>query len=313
MKKIIKGVGIFLIGIILFISISYINHRVQLFEEEDTFIPNGKLVEVNGHSLHIHSKGEGDTPLVFMSGGGTSSPVLDFKMLYSQLSDDYRIVVVEKAGYGFSDDVDVDRELATILSETRTALSKADIQGPYILLPHSMSGIEALYWAQEHPNEVRGIIGLDMATPEIYEDYEMNMPLIRLSAFAANVGITRWVPGLAESDAMKYGELTEEDKDLYRTIFYRRTMTTPMLNEIREIKQNAQIVENSGVPEVSTLLFSSNGEGTGWSEEDWINHQENYANKIDGKLIQLDASHYIHNIEYEIIADEIKIFIQSLN
>lgn len=32
---------------------------------------------------------------------GTCSPILDFKSLYSLLSDEYKIAVVEKFGYGF--------------------------------------------------------------------------------------------------------------------------------------------------------------------------------------------------------------------
>ena len=30
-----------------------------------------------------------------------------------------------------------------------------------------MSGIEALYWGQNYPDEVIGIIGLDMTTPDL--------------------------------------------------------------------------------------------------------------------------------------------------
>ncbi len=37
--------------------------------------------------------------LLFLSGSGTAAPVLDFKSLYSLLSSDYRIVVIEKFGY----------------------------------------------------------------------------------------------------------------------------------------------------------------------------------------------------------------------
>lgn len=69
----------------------------------------------------------------FLSGSGTCSPILDFKSLYSLLSDDYRIVVVEKFGYGYSDVVDEDRNIQTILSETRLALNKAGIEGIYVL------------------------------------------------------------------------------------------------------------------------------------------------------------------------------------
>lgn len=118
-------------------------------------------------------EGSGPKTLVFLSGGGTCSPILDFKSLYSLLSDEYRIVVVEKFGYGYSDVVDEERTIQTILSETRSALEKAGIEGPYVLCPHSMSGIEALYWAQEYPDEIEAIIGLDMAVPEYYENMKM--------------------------------------------------------------------------------------------------------------------------------------------
>ena len=42
------------------------------------------------------------------------------------------------------------------------ALDKAGIQDPYVLCPHSLSGLEALYWAQKYPDEVEAIVGLDI-------------------------------------------------------------------------------------------------------------------------------------------------------
>ena len=228
-------------------------------------------------------------------------------------SDEYRIVVVEKAGYGFSDVVDVNRDIDTILSETREALLKAEINGPYILMPHSMSGIEALYWVQIYPDEIMAIVGLDMVVPESYENYNTNIFMIKLSSFVANIGITRWLPGIAESDAIKYGTLTDAEKELYKVIFYRRTATKTMLNEVEEIKTNARKVKEGGLPKIPMLMFSSNGEGTGWNEGEWRTLQENYIETIEhGELINLDSSHYVHDIEYEKIADETKTFIRKL-
>ena len=318
MKRILKPIGV-IIGIvvaiiIVSIIISYINHKIHLSKEDKLFVPNGQMVEVNGHYMHVYMEGEGDITLVFMSGGGTCSPVLDFKSLYSLLSDKYKIVVVEKAGYGFSDIFDVDRNIDTILHETREVLSKAEINGPYILYPHSMSGIEALHWAQRYPDEVMAIIGLDMAVPEAYEDYNINIPMIKLSAFAANIGVTRWIPSLSESDAIKYGTLTKEEKELYKVIFYRRTATETMLTEVQEIKTNASKVKEDGVPNIPILMFSSNGKGTGWNEDIWRTLQKNYIqNAEDGEIINLDCSHYVHDIEYKKIANETEIFIRSLN
>ena len=168
--------------------------------------------------------------LLFMSRGGTCLPTLDFKTLYSLFENDYQVAVVEKAGYGFSDISDIDRSIDTILFETREALNKAGIHDQYILFPHSMSGIEALYWANKYPDEV---------------------------------------------------------KELYRVIFYRRTETTSMLNEVKCIKENAKKLESIDTTNVPMLFFASNGEETGYSKDEWrkfiidyINNKQNGEYKI---------------------------------
>ena len=79
--------------------------------------PLGQLVEVDCHNMSVYTEGEGDNTIVFMSGWGTTSPIPDFKALYSRLSDDYKIVVIEKFGYGFSDIVDGERDFDTILRQ----------------------------------------------------------------------------------------------------------------------------------------------------------------------------------------------------
>jgi pimeloyl-ACP methyl ester carboxylesterase len=164
LKRCIKVIVIIIVILMLFLTISFIRHKICLSNEKDLLTPLGELVEVDGHDMSIYIEGEGDHTLVFLSGSGTCSPILDFKSLYSLLSDDYRIVVVEKFGYGFSDIVDSDRDIDTVLGQTRTALDKAGINGPYVLCPHSMSGIEALYWAQQYPEEVEACNLLEYLT-----------------------------------------------------------------------------------------------------------------------------------------------------
>lgn len=312
MKKGVKVLLIILSIIIILILSIFINHKIQLKKESELRAPIGQLVEVDGHKMSVYIEGEGDRTIVFLSGGGTCSPILDFKSLYSLLSDEYKVVVVEKFGYGFSDIVDKERSVASVLEDTRAALVAAGVEGPYILCPHSMSGIEALYWAQQYPEEVSAIIGLDMAVPAAYEDYQINSLALKLSQFAARIGIIRLLPGVAESEAMKYGTLTEEEKEIYKAVFFSRTATTTMMNEVGSIKENAKLVEAAGVPQVPMLLFVSNGSGTGWEEEAWRNYQKDYIKEVpNGRLVELNCSHYVHDHEYELIAEEISDFIAS--
>src|SRR5699024_12131853 len=115
------------------------------------------------------------------------------------------------------------RDIDTMLSETREALKQAGISDPYILFPHSMSGIEALYWAEKYPDEVKAIVGLDMATPEAYEELNTPMPLIYIGNLAAKTGIFRWIPHADESEAVHYDNLTAQEKDTAHALIHQRT------------------------------------------------------------------------------------------
>lgn len=321
MKKFFKIIGIIFIAIILFILlvmlISFVNHKIKLKKEDKLFNTNGKIVEVNNHNINVYISGNSnsDITLVFMSGAGTCSPTLDFKTLYSLFENDYQIAVVEKAGYGFSDISDIDRDIDTILFETRESLNKAGVKNnKYILFPHSMSGIEALYWANKYPDEIKGIVGLDPAVPKAYENMKINSLLFNLAKFGADIGLTRFIPSIVNSSsAIKDGKLTDEEKELYRIIFYRRTATISMLNETKSIKDNAKKLEKIDTTNVPMLFFVSNGDGTGYSKEDWRKFISDYIdNKQNGEYKILDCSHYVHNIEYKTIYEESLDFINKI-
>lgn len=271
------------------------------------------MVNVNSHMMHVYSEGNGKEKLVFMSGGGTCYPTLDFKALYKSLSDKYSISVVEKAGYGFSEVANVSRDIDTILEETREALKLSGKNPPYILFPHSMSGIEALYWAKKYPNEVKGIIGLDMAVPSVYENYPSSFLNLKAMKLGARLGITRLIPSVADlSAAIKENNLTEEEKNMYRAVFYRSTLTHNMFEEMKSIKNNAKKVENEGVP-VNTpiyLFISNEKDITDFNlKEASINYEKQLTNS---KTMYLDCLHYVHNYKQDIIANESIKFIEEV-
>lgn len=312
-KKVERVIMSIIIILVVLLLLIYINHRIQLKKESALRSPLGQIVEVDGHNMSVYIEGEGETTLVFMSGGGTCCPILDFKSLYSLLSDNYKVAVVEKFGYGFSDIVDVSRDIDSILENTRAALEAAGLNAPYVLCPHSMSGLEALYWAQKYPHEVSAIIGLDMAVPQYYDSMSINIPMMCVASWAANIGVTRLIPRIAESDAIKYGTLSDSEKEIYRAVFYSRTATVTMINECDSVKENAKLVESMGVPQLPMLLFISNGSGgTGFDEETWRKIPIEYISQVqNGKYIELDCPHYIHNYEYDAISGNIIEFLSE--
>lgn len=312
-KSVWKIIFIVIAAVLILLLVIYINHQIHLKEETALRLPLGQMVEVDGHNMSIYVEGTGDTTLVFMSGGGTCSPILDFKSLYSRLSDQYQIAVVEKFGYGFSDVVDKGRDIDSILEDTRAALAAAGLNAPYVLCPHSMSGLEALYWAQKYPDEISAIIGLDMAVPEYYDSMNINIPVMHITGWAANIGVTRFIPGISDSDAIKYGTLSDEEKEIYRAIFYSRTATVTMINEMERVKENAEKVNSMGVPQLPMLLFISDGSGgTGFDKETWRKIPIEYISQIqEGEYIELDCPHYVHDYEYKAISESIIAFLSK--
>lgn len=316
LKKAMTGSAIFVVIIAVALVGSLVNHSLRLSQEDSLITPPGTMVSVDGHSMHVYTEGEGRATLVFMAGGGTPSPVLDFKKLYSQLSGDFKIAVVERFGYGYSEVADESRDVDNVLDETRRALLEAGVGGPYILFPHSMAGLTAIYWAQKYPSEVSAIVGLDAAVPGSYSNASMPNGLL-LSAFslAADLGITRLVPSFAEGQStIAASALSTDDEKVYRAILYRRTETQPMIDEIETVKANAEKVGKPRPPQVPMLFFSSTGEGTGIDSETWRGYQEDFLAEVaDSRQVLLDSEHYVHDYKSDEIVSESKEFIDTLS
>ena len=117
---------------------------------------------------------------------------------------------------------------------------------------------------------------------------------------------------LQSLDLTQYSEsaLTEADKEVIKAVYSQRCVSTALINESEKCSDNAKVVSAAGVPDVPMLLFLSNGAGTGFDKEVWRSMAIDYISQADnGRYIELECSHYVHNYEYEKIADEMRIFL----
>ena len=275
----------------------------------------GKMVTVNNHKMHVYSEGKGNFTLVFMSGSGTCSPMYDFKSLFSKMSDEYQIAVVEKAGYGFSEITNMSRDIDTVLYETRTALKEANIYPPYILFPHSMSCIEAFYWIQCYPDEVKAIIGIDPALPIHYEIWDINYSLKRMRFYSKIINKRlRLLRSIIASHLppIKYNILEKPDKKACLKISKHRILTNDMINETLMVNENAKKINANALETVPMLLFISNGKEVGMKEGEWEKSFTTYTKELNVQIVQLNAGHYLHDVLPEEIANRSRIYIEEI-
>ncbi len=303
--------------LLLFILFLTINHNYRLHGEKKQFPPPGKMVELNGKKMHVYRKGQGTASLVFMPGHGTSSPAIDFKPLWHRLLNNYRVAVVERPGYGWSEVAKKPRDLDTMLEETRMALHLAGENPPYVLFPHSMSGLEALYWVQKYPHEVQAIIGLDPLVPEVVEKSLKLPPKTRLlfMYLISRLGLSRFMP---DADAEKMfpllqsDQLSSEDKKQYMAMVYKSAYTKNMLHEIDCLQKNAQKVQAEGIPPDTPMYFFIS-EGSDVDAPGWREILTDYVLKTkSGKYRHLNCGHYLHHYRAELIAKEVSDFIKDL-
>ena len=299
----------FLSFILLFLLATFIFHRISLEKEKASLTPMGQQVLVNGHQINVYVEGDGSETIVVLSGAGIASPILDFKEVSESLSKRYKVVIVERAGYGYSDDSNHSRDVMEVLSETRQALSQANITGPFIILSHSMASLESLAWQEKYPDEVKALIGLDWALPSSYENLKDNQALLTVAYWSSKIGLLRYFP---ESFYIKNQTLTETERKQYRFLAYKQLMSQAMLHESQTLKENAKKVPSSINPKIPTLLLVSNGEGTSFSQSEWQRYAERFASdQSNVQVVYMDAPHDLYHYQSDAIVSRIKEFLEN--
>ena len=295
--------------ILLFLLATFIFHRISLEKEEASLTPMGQQVLVNGHQINVYVEGDGPETIVVLSGAGIASPILDFKEVSESLSKQYKVVIVERAGYGYSDDSNYSRDVMEVLSETRQALSQANITGPFIILSHSMASLESLAWQEKFPDEVKALIGLDWALPSSYEDLKENQTLLTVAYWSSKIGLLRYFP---ESFYIKNQTLIESERKQYKLLAYKQLMSQAMLHESQTVKENAKKVPSNINPKIPALLMVSNGEGTSFSQSEWQRYAERFASdQSNVQVVYMDAPHDLYHYQSHEIVSQIEDFLKS--
>ena len=299
----------FLSFILLFLAATFIFHRISLEKEQVSLTPMGQQVLVNGHQMNVYVEGNGPETIVVLSGAGIASPILDFKEVSEFLSKRYKVVIVERAGYGYSDDSNHSRDVIDVLFETRQALSQANVKGPFIILSHSMASLESLAWQEKYPDEVKTLVGLDWALPASYENLKDNQALHTVAYWSSKIGLLRYFP---ESFYIKNQTLTESERKQYKLLAYKQLMSQAMLNESRLVKENAKKVPSSINLKIPTLLLVSNGQGTSFGQSEWQHFAEEFvSDQPNVKVIYMDVPHDIYHYQSNEIVSRIEDFLKS--
>lgn len=283
------------------------------------------LVEVGGTKLNVYTEGEGAVTIVFMAGNGVTCPVLEYKPIYRRMSKKYRIAVIEKAGYGFSEGTDEPRTIENLVAADREALRKAGIEPPYVLAPHSYSGLEAVYWANTSPDEVRAVLSMDMAVPDTAIAQSRELPEEKRRAMIqkqqklihkiSKGGIlTKLMKNKLENATglMSGNELTEDEKAVYKEYFYKNLAHKEYADEALLLTDNAVKVNKTGLLKCPCCFFIGDMKLPVKSVS-WRQNGIDYAEKCGGEIHLSDKGHMMYAFIPDEMADTFDKFLTTNN
>jgi pimeloyl-ACP methyl ester carboxylesterase len=118
------------------------------------------MVDVGGLSLHIHCVGEGGPTVVMDAGLGNDGSV--WRDVQRLVAPSVRTCAYDRAGRGYSrgpaPQPHTNRDMARELYQL---LKRAGLDAPYVLVGHSMGGVNVRLLQVEHPEQIVGMVLVD--------------------------------------------------------------------------------------------------------------------------------------------------------
>lgn len=118
-----------------------------------------RTVNLGSHSLHAVVAGSGSPAVVF--DGGIGARCEEYRELQDRIAATTTVVTYDRAGYGPSEVGPLPRDSRSEVEELRTLLAELNIPSPYVLVGHSLGGLNAEVYADLYPEDVAGMVLLD--------------------------------------------------------------------------------------------------------------------------------------------------------
>ncbi|GIP23859.1 alpha/beta fold hydrolase [Paenibacillus sp. J22TS3] len=296
---------------------------------EADYPPPGKLVDVGGFRLHILKKGTGSPTILLEAASGETSQ--SWRKIPDEIAKFATVVSYDRGGFGWSDKAVTARTGPNIAQEFHTALKREGIQGPYIIVGHSLGGMYARLFAQEYQQEMAGLVlvdakpvGDDLKTAPILEQehFQKPTPSSGISKLLKQSGAMRLF-----KDILLEGLVRKEDRDVFVNVIAQPKYFDAVDEEAKNIPITEERLKNQHLgklpvrvitrgqipPEVKQMGLSPDAGRK--IEEIWQAGQRDLL-KIseDSKMIVAkNSGHYIIHDEPGVVVDVIGQLVKELS
>ncbi|MBQ9279133.1 MAG: alpha/beta hydrolase [Lachnospiraceae bacterium] len=278
----------------LLLLLIYANHKSKLKNEKTYLVAPGQLVDVDGYKMHVYVYGndESEDTLVFMHSTTIVDDSIALQPLFDELKDDYRLVLIERSGYGFSEVSGKPRDIDTILEDSRAALKAVGIEEKLTLVPIGTGSIEAFHWVNKYPDEIKSIIGINVTYPEqfasITQDEYCGFFDYLMVKFC-KIGGQRLLKSVYPAN--QFGLYTDMQMKVREALVSKGGYTEDMYNEDLATVDNANKVAAEGFPEkIDIYMIYANPIMDPYrSENEDVNESYNDQKKVNEDFDYINA------------------------
>lgn len=161
-------------------------------------MPPVRSAQVDGRAVAFVQVDKAGPAVVFENGlGGT---LQEWSQVLSAVEETHTVFAYNRPGVGASAPTDHPRDAAGVVEDLRALLRSRGLSPPYVLVGHSMGGLDLQLFARRYPGEVAGLVLVDSTHPKSFEgagSMENRGPLARAALAVGITGSAR-----AEFDAL---------------------------------------------------------------------------------------------------------------
>ena len=232
-----------LILLIALVCAGAVYEGIESHRDQRRFHRPGRLVDVGGYRLHLYCTGEGSPTVILEAGGG--NPWLSWYKVQPQVAAFTRVCSYDRAGLGWSDPSPRPRTAMVIAEELHTLLHNAGIPGPFVLVGHSLGGMDARMFANRYPSEVAGMVLVDSSHPDQEERFPPEAKKLAAASYyvirAMQITLPIGLPRLLASRAAP-----PEVRSEYCAVFCRRQFLAAVRAEAAAQKESSAQVRTLG-------------------------------------------------------------------
>ena len=349
MKKILKVIGILLLILLILLLLAVCGcfiYQKSAQKKDRALLEEGgycNLVSAGDYEMNVNIFGDGKYKIIAMPGNGDVWFPVDMKQFSAHLDDDISLVVVSRPGYGLCTETDKEVTTEYIVESTRTALKNAGVEAPYILMPHSLSGIYGTYWESTYPDEISGVIFLDSVNEASLLSDGAGMGDSAAYRLFSKSGLARMYIDLSGYlrgiMSRKFGENTKYATAFYtvRDIELSKSAVSERRNDASNRKTAWASIQSNDIPkiyistnwqtldDVREYMIFEKGQADEAEAEEWMADEEGaeeteyrrnrseYIRKVGNcEEINIPGSHFIYEQKPDEVADAIRSLIERI-